>query len=161
MYQFLKTLHPGGIQSRDLLFCRRTRWPLYHAARAWLKCLFIFNKGHDRLHGSVQQCFFQSTIDDHQIVPLESASTGIFTELASCSLHERVDSINTSSELGNGFKNRPQGKNYNLEHGCWAIFYCNIDRAVKTCSCPHYGDLLKTLGIGCAEKRIWNNCFRV
>jgi hypothetical protein len=29
-----KTLHPGGIRTRDLLFCRRTRWPSCHAARA-------------------------------------------------------------------------------------------------------------------------------
>jgi hypothetical protein len=34
MYEFLKTLHPGGIRTRDLLFYRRTRWPLCHAARA-------------------------------------------------------------------------------------------------------------------------------
>jgi hypothetical protein len=25
MYNLLKTLHPGGIRTRDLLFCRRTR----------------------------------------------------------------------------------------------------------------------------------------
>jgi hypothetical protein len=29
-----KTLHPGRIQNRDLLSCRRTRLPLCHAARA-------------------------------------------------------------------------------------------------------------------------------
>jgi hypothetical protein len=34
MYKFLKTLHPGGIRILDLLFWRRTRWPLCHAARA-------------------------------------------------------------------------------------------------------------------------------
>jgi hypothetical protein len=34
MYKDLETLHPGGIQTRDLLFWRRTRWPLCHAARA-------------------------------------------------------------------------------------------------------------------------------
>jgi hypothetical protein len=34
VYKFLKTLHPGGIRTQDLLFCRRTRWPLCHAARA-------------------------------------------------------------------------------------------------------------------------------
>jgi hypothetical protein len=49
MYNDLKTLHPGGIRTRDLLFCRRTRWPMYHAARApknlplssekWTPCL--------------------------------------------------------------------------------------------------------------------------
>jgi hypothetical protein len=27
------TLNPGGIRTRDLLFCRRTRWPLHHPAR--------------------------------------------------------------------------------------------------------------------------------
>jgi hypothetical protein len=41
MYKFLVTLHPGGIRTRDLLFCRRTRWPLCHAAwaveRKWRK----------------------------------------------------------------------------------------------------------------------------
>jgi hypothetical protein len=36
MYKFLKTLHPGGNRTRDLLFCRRTRWPLCDAARATL-----------------------------------------------------------------------------------------------------------------------------
>jgi hypothetical protein len=34
MYIFLKTSHPCGIRTRDLLYCRRTRWPLFHAARA-------------------------------------------------------------------------------------------------------------------------------
>jgi hypothetical protein len=34
MFKFLKTLHPGGIWTRHLLFCRRTRWPLCHAAKA-------------------------------------------------------------------------------------------------------------------------------
>jgi hypothetical protein len=33
-YKYLKTLHPGGIRTQDLLFCRQTRWPLCHAARA-------------------------------------------------------------------------------------------------------------------------------
>jgi hypothetical protein len=33
LYKDLKTLHPGGIRTRDLLFCRRTRWPLCHAGR--------------------------------------------------------------------------------------------------------------------------------
>jgi hypothetical protein len=28
MYKLLKTLHPGGIRTRDLLFWRRTRWAL-------------------------------------------------------------------------------------------------------------------------------------
>jgi hypothetical protein len=32
MYKFLKTLHSGGIRSRDLFFFRRTRWPLCNAA---------------------------------------------------------------------------------------------------------------------------------
>jgi hypothetical protein len=32
--KFLKTLQPGGIRTRDLMFCRRMRWPLCHAARA-------------------------------------------------------------------------------------------------------------------------------
>jgi hypothetical protein len=36
----LNTLHPGGIRSRDLRFCRRTRWPLCQAARA-IRCFFI------------------------------------------------------------------------------------------------------------------------
>jgi hypothetical protein len=40
--KFLKTSHPGGIRTRDLLFCRRTRWSLYHGARAWVG---IFEKG--------------------------------------------------------------------------------------------------------------------
>jgi hypothetical protein len=35
MYKGLKTLHPGGIRARDLLFCRRMRWLLYHAAWAF------------------------------------------------------------------------------------------------------------------------------
>jgi hypothetical protein len=30
-----KTLHPDGIRTRELLFCRRTRWPLCHATKAW------------------------------------------------------------------------------------------------------------------------------
>jgi hypothetical protein len=34
MDKFLKTLHPSGIWTQDLLFCRRTRRPLCHAARA-------------------------------------------------------------------------------------------------------------------------------
>jgi hypothetical protein len=34
VYKFLKTLHPGGIRTRDSLFCRRTPWPLCHAASA-------------------------------------------------------------------------------------------------------------------------------
>jgi hypothetical protein len=36
MYELLKTLGPGWIRTRDLLFCMRTRWPLCHAARASL-----------------------------------------------------------------------------------------------------------------------------
>jgi hypothetical protein len=32
MYKLLKTLHPSGIPTQDLLFCRRTRWPLCHVA---------------------------------------------------------------------------------------------------------------------------------
>jgi hypothetical protein len=36
MYKFLKKTNTlCGILTRDLLFCGRTRWPLYHAARAW------------------------------------------------------------------------------------------------------------------------------
>jgi hypothetical protein len=34
IYEDLKTLYPGGIWTRDLLFWWRTRWPLCHAARA-------------------------------------------------------------------------------------------------------------------------------
>jgi hypothetical protein len=34
MYKFLNTLHPGGIWTQELLFCRRTRWPQSHATRA-------------------------------------------------------------------------------------------------------------------------------
>jgi hypothetical protein len=34
IYKGLKTLHPGGIRTHDLLFRRRTWWPLFHAARA-------------------------------------------------------------------------------------------------------------------------------
>jgi hypothetical protein len=33
-YTFPKTLYTGGIQTRDRLFWRRTRWPPCHAARA-------------------------------------------------------------------------------------------------------------------------------
>jgi hypothetical protein len=33
-YKGLNTLHPGGIRTRAILFYRRTRWPLCHAARA-------------------------------------------------------------------------------------------------------------------------------
>jgi hypothetical protein len=33
-YKFMKTLHPRRIWTRDVLFCRRSRWPLCHAARA-------------------------------------------------------------------------------------------------------------------------------
>jgi hypothetical protein len=36
MFKDLKTLHPGGIRTHDLLFCRRTQWSLCHAARASL-----------------------------------------------------------------------------------------------------------------------------
>jgi hypothetical protein len=32
MYKDLKTLHPGGIWIRDVLFWRQARWPLCHAA---------------------------------------------------------------------------------------------------------------------------------
>jgi hypothetical protein len=57
MYEFLKTLHPGGIRTRDLLFCRWTRWPLYHAARAcdfhlfwaWKCASFLENQRYDVL----------------------------------------------------------------------------------------------------------------
>jgi hypothetical protein len=31
VYNTLKTLHPGNIRTRDLLFCSRTRWPQCHA----------------------------------------------------------------------------------------------------------------------------------
>jgi hypothetical protein len=36
MYKDLSTLHPCGIQTRDLLFCRRTQWSLCHGAKAVL-----------------------------------------------------------------------------------------------------------------------------
>jgi hypothetical protein len=42
MYKFLKTSHPDGIRTRHLLFCRRTRWPLCHAARATSTFLFRY-----------------------------------------------------------------------------------------------------------------------
>jgi hypothetical protein len=53
MYKFQKTLHPGGIQTRVLLFCRWTRWPLYHATRATLgdsvlwEAVWKFQKQHN------------------------------------------------------------------------------------------------------------------
>jgi hypothetical protein len=34
MYKFLKTLHLGGIWTRDILLCRWTRWTLCHSAWA-------------------------------------------------------------------------------------------------------------------------------
>jgi hypothetical protein len=43
MYKVLKTLHPGGIRTRDRLFCRRTRWPLCLAARAQNRYCKILN----------------------------------------------------------------------------------------------------------------------
>jgi hypothetical protein len=41
MYKLQKTLHPVGIRTRDLLFCRRTWWPLCHTDRATLY-YFVF-----------------------------------------------------------------------------------------------------------------------
>jgi hypothetical protein len=41
MYKDLKPLHTGGIRTRDLLFWRRTRWPLCHATRA-TQCNTLF-----------------------------------------------------------------------------------------------------------------------
>jgi hypothetical protein len=41
LYKFLKTLHPGGIRTRDLLFCRQTRWPLCHYATGSSNNLFL------------------------------------------------------------------------------------------------------------------------
>jgi hypothetical protein len=43
---FLKTLHPGGIRTRYLLFCRRMWWPLYHAARARVHMCCLLNDSH-------------------------------------------------------------------------------------------------------------------
>jgi hypothetical protein len=44
MYTFLKTLHHGGIRTRNLLFCSRTRWSLCHATRALGLLFYIHRK---------------------------------------------------------------------------------------------------------------------
>jgi hypothetical protein len=41
-----KTLHPGGIRTRDLLFCRRTRWPQCNAARALICVVSVWEDLH-------------------------------------------------------------------------------------------------------------------
>jgi hypothetical protein len=35
MYKFMKTIHPCGIRTRDLMYCRRTQWPLCHVTKAY------------------------------------------------------------------------------------------------------------------------------
>jgi hypothetical protein len=39
---YVRTLHPGGIRTRDLLYCGRTRWPLCH--KKWIRKIFLLSR---------------------------------------------------------------------------------------------------------------------
>jgi hypothetical protein len=66
----LKTLHPGGIRTRDLLFCRRTRWPLSYAAWAFRN----FNQELERYQQKDFSLGYSSTTWIATIVTQTSAS---------------------------------------------------------------------------------------
>jgi hypothetical protein len=97
MYNFLKTLHPGSIRTRDLLFGRRTRWLLCHAVRASLLVIGEIRPGYLITKTSViyvhLKCSQQTYVHisfTQQNLPSDWVPVNLVRKMLSCSISVRV-----------------------------------------------------------------------